>query len=206
MQNIYDECHVAGGMSAYEWERDPKRILFILARYKFVAKMLEGKELVLEVGCADGYGSRVVRQHVQNLDAIDIDTSSIVEAQQNCSPKWPINFMVRDILEQPRRLHGYDAVYALDLFEHFYVEQESVLLESLYDSASVCIIGTPSLESQAHASKLSKEGHVNCVSGHALKTKCLAYWDQVFMFSMNDEVVHTGFSPMSHYNFVLCVR
>jgi hypothetical protein len=26
----------------------------------------------------------------------------------------------------------------------------------------------------------------------------------VFLFSMNDEVVHTGFYPMAHYLFAVC--
>mgnify|MGYP007028595943 CR=1 FL=1 len=31
------------------------------------------------------------------------------------------------------------------------------------------------------------------------------FFDNVFLFSMNDEVVHTGFTPMAHYLFALCV-
>ncbi|MFM8835604.1 MAG: methyltransferase type 12, partial [Actinomycetota bacterium] len=30
------------------------------------------------------------------------------------------------------------------------------------------------------------------------------YFHSVFMFSMNDEVVHTGFFPMSHYLIAVC--
>ena len=33
----------------------------------------------------------------------------------------------------------------------------------------------------------------------------LRYFHDVFMFSMNDEVVHTGFHAMAHYLFALCV-
>ena len=29
------------------------------------------------------------------------------------------------------------------------------------------------------------------------------YFENVFVFGMNDEVVHTGFYPMCHYIFVL---
>ena len=32
------------------WDNDPRRMAFVLARYKFVAKMLEQKNRVLEVG------------------------------------------------------------------------------------------------------------------------------------------------------------
>ena len=42
-----------GLMSSQVWQDDPKRLLFVLARYKFVAKMFSGMNKVLEVGCAD---------------------------------------------------------------------------------------------------------------------------------------------------------
>lgn len=32
----------------------------------------------------------------------------------------------------------------------------------------------------------------------------LPHFHNVFMFSMNDEVVHTGYGKMSHYNIALC--
>ena len=67
------------------------------------------------------------------------------------------------------------------------------------------IFGMPSLESQLYASPASKEGHVNCKSGNDFKECMEKYFKNVFLFSMNDEVIHTGFEKMSHYLFTLCV-
>lgn len=202
--SIYEVCHEAGGMSAYDWERDPKRIGFILARYTFVAKMLAGKGKVLEVGCADGYGSRVVRQAVSYLDAVDIDRESIIEAQRNnYTSNWPVTYIHDDVLSVTDK---YDAIYALDVLEHVLPYNSAAFLAHLASLAPVCIIGTPSLESQSYASELSKQGHVNCMSGETLRAECRNHWPQVFMFGMNDSVLHTGFLPMSHYLFALCVR
>ena len=61
------------------------------------------------------------------------------------------------------------------------------------------IVGIPSIESQKYASKQSKEGHVNCKNGEEFRSVMLEYFENVFMFSMNDEVVHTGYFGMSHY-------
>jgi hypothetical protein len=44
------------------WHTDPKRLVFVLSRYKFVAKMLSGANRVLEVGCGDGWPIRIVLQ------------------------------------------------------------------------------------------------------------------------------------------------
>ena len=51
---------------------DPKRLTFTLARYKFVAKMLAGYGHVLEVGCGDGFATRIVVQDVGALTAVDL--------------------------------------------------------------------------------------------------------------------------------------
>lgn len=67
------------------------------------------------------------------------------------------------------------------------------------------MFGMPSLESQVYASHLSKLEHVNCKRGEELKACCLKYFNHCFVFSMNDEVVHTGFYPMAHYLLALCV-
>src|SRR3990167_4161026 len=99
---------------AYDFDDDPKHLVFTLARYKFVAKMLTGKNSVLEVGCGDGLKYRVVAQAVGSLTAFDSDAVLIARAQAERSPKWPIDFHCRDALSD---LYGpFEAVYTLDLF------------------------------------------------------------------------------------------
>jgi len=63
----------------------------------------------------------------------------------------------------------------------------------------ICIIGMPSIESQLYASEISKAGHVNCKNGETLREFMYLWFESTFIFSMNDEVVHTGFFPMSQY-------
>ena len=58
---------------------------------------------------------------------------------------------------------------------------------------------------QAYASALSKAGHVNCKTGPQLREALRRHWQEVFLFGMNDEVLHTGFAPMQQYRFAVCV-
>ena len=195
-----------GLMINESWNQDPKRTLFTLARYKFVAKMFAGLENVLEVGCADAFGTRLIQQSVEKVTAIDFDPVFIDDAKSRYDPQWPIEFYVHDMLDGP--VPGkYDAIYSLDVLEHIEPINEhkfvSNMIASLVESGSI-IVGMPSLESQAFASPQSKAGHVNCKSGDALKALFKQYFHNVFLFSMNDEVVHTGFAPMAHYIIVLC--
>lgn len=195
-----------GLMINESWNEDPKRTLFTLSRYKFVAKMLAGYERVLEVGCADAFATRIVQQAVGHITAVDFDPVFVEDAQQRSNPHWPMSLAVHDMLAGP--VDGeFDAVYSLDVLEHIEPHKERTFIQNMIAplrSSGVAIIGMPSLESQSHASPQSKAGHVNCKTGEALRALCKEYFDHVFLFSMNDEVVHTGFSPMAHYLIVLC--
>ena len=66
------------------------------------------------------------------------------------------------------------------------------------------VIGMPSLNSQAYASPQSKIGHINCKQAPEIKALLQEFFAHVFIFSMNDEVVHTGFHAMAHYYLALC--
>ena len=188
------------------WQSDPKRLVFSLARYKFAAKMLSGKDRVLEVGCGDAFDSRIVVQEVGHLCAVDFDPVFVQDALDRMDDQWPFECLVHDILEAP--VPGpFDAAYSIDVIEHIAPEHERTFLTNIVRSLTpegVLIIGTPSLNSQAYASELSKQGHVNCKDHQQLKTLLLDYFHHVFLFSMNDEVIHTGFYAMAHYLLALC--
>src|SRR5579863_2052004 len=66
-----------GLMSNQVWTDDPRHLVFTLARYKFIAKMLTGRDHVLEVGCADAFGTRLVLQEVNRLTATDFDQTFV---------------------------------------------------------------------------------------------------------------------------------
>ena len=188
------------------WHGDPKRLVFVLSRYKFVAKMLSGKKRVLEVGCGDAFPIRIVLQEVGELHAVDIDPLFIEDARERADPKWPFTCAVHDMLSGP--VAGtFDGAYSLDVLEHIEPASERRFLENILASLTAdaaLIVGMPSIESQTYAAPLSKIGHINCKSGPALKALMLEYFENVFMFSMNDEVIHTGYQPMAQYLFAVC--
>jgi predicted SAM-dependent methyltransferase len=98
-------------------------------------------------------------------------------------------------------------MYSLDVLEHILPENEELFLKNMAASLSAhgtMVIGMPSLESQGYASPMSKEGHVNCKTMPDLKATMQRHFHNVYMFSMNDEVVHTGYHKMAHYIFALC--
>jgi 2-polyprenyl-3-methyl-5-hydroxy-6-metoxy-1,4-benzoquinol methylase len=195
-----------GYMSNQTWHDDPRRLLFSMSRYKFVSKMLSGRQNVLEVGCGDGFCARIVRQEVARLTVTDHDPLFIRDFAERQDARWPIEAKVIDVMAGPI-VGDFDAAYCLDVLEHIPENRESIfirnLLAGLLPHAAV-IVGMPSLESQSYASAPSREGHINCKTATDLKKLMDKYFYHTFSFSMNDEVVHTGHHKMAHYLFALC--
>ena len=195
-----------GLMTNQIWYDDPRRLAFVLARYKFVSRMLSGCRNVGEVGCGDAFGTRIVMQEVQDVTVYDFDPVFIEDIRMRQDERWPLKAEVHDIVEAPLpRRH--QALFSLDVLEHIAPEHEHAFVRNMCASLpdnGLLVIGTPSLESQSYASQPSIAGHVNCKSGNELKTFLSDYFRNVFILSMNDEVVHTGFSPMAHYLFAIC--
>ncbi|MBN9518709.1 class I SAM-dependent methyltransferase [bacterium] len=198
-----------GVYSGQTWRDDPRRLVFMLARYKFVAKMLSGKARVVEIGASDVFGARLVMQEGCRVTATDFDPVFLADARDRMAADgWACETLTHDMLTGPVPPADFDAAYSLDVFEHITPDREDVFVHNVARSVTadgVALIGSPSLQSQAYASPASKAGHVNCKDGAAYKAVMLRHFKNVFLFSMNDEVVHTGFSPTAHYLFALCV-
>ena len=198
-----------GVLKNWEWHDDPRRLAISLSRYKFVAKMFKGRDSVLEVGCGDGFCAPIVRQEVKKLTITDVDRTYIDDIKARTKPpeheKWPIEVVVVDIRVED--LPGkHDGIYALDVFEHIPASDEDAAMRRIIKALAphgAVIIGMPSLESQQHASPQSKAGHINCKTEDQLRGFMQRHFDNVFIFAMNDEVVHTGFGPMAHYRLAL---
>ncbi|MHB1446952.1 MAG: class I SAM-dependent methyltransferase [Acidimicrobiales bacterium] len=195
-------------MTNQVWYEDPRRLAFLLSRYKFVSRMMMGRRDVGEVGCGDAFGTRIVLQEVPKVTVYDFDPVMIDDVVGRDDPRWHLEACVHDIVSAPLpRLH--DGIFSLDMIEHIEPSNEDDCVANLRDSLQaegLLVIGSPSLESQAYASPQSKAGHVNCKAAPDLRALLGRYFATVLLFSMNDEVVHTGFHPMAHYLFAVCAQ
>lgn len=200
---------IMGPSAGSTWTKDPKRLLFMLSRYKFVGKMFVGFENVLEIGCGDAWASRIVRQHVKKLTAVDYDNRFTSAAAKLSTDHWPIELLTHDPLNPKTSFHSkFDGIYLLDVFEHIAQSNEQKMLDAIkgmLTPSGAVIIGMPSLESQSLILPEKRDpGHINCKSGMDLLQLMRDNFDNAFLFSMNDEVVHTGYHSMAHYLIVLC--
>lgn len=204
--------------SASTYFLDPFYWVFKFSRYKHVSRLLEGKELVLEIGCGDGLASPIVASNVEHLICVDFLPELIDYAKKNIQPVHVnAHFFLHDIIKDCAPLSlikaindtklVYDAVFCLDVFEHIKPDEVTYFLNGILNSIGpngVAIIGIPSLESQEYASAMSKIGHVNCMSKKQLFNQLKSYFSNVFIFGINDETLHTGYGSMCHYLLALC--
>lgn len=205
LQNYDDPSNtiMMGPHTGYQYRTDPKHLCFVLSRYKFCSKLLGGKASVLEVGCGDAFGTPIVAQAVKTLTAIDWDEQLVLSAQKRLSFLENCSFAQHDLVEKP--IEGkFDAIYSVDVLEHIDSRKEAEFMKNCCTSMvdqGIFIAGTPNIKAEAYASASSKLGHINLKDAVGLEQLLMKYFQTVFVFSMNDEVVHTGFSNMAHYLF-----
>ncbi len=198
---LKEERIVLGPYASHSVRTDAKHLCFVLSRYKFCAKLLEGKQQVLEIGCGDAVGLPIVAQAVGRVYATDWDAAIIEENKQRASFLSNCTFSQFNIVERPFT-ETLDAVYLLDVIEHLEPSEEPRVMEHITKSlahAGICLVGTPNKEASRFASPQSEVGHINMKNHRELRALMERHFSNVFLFSMNDEVVHTGYYPMAHY-------
>jgi 2-polyprenyl-3-methyl-5-hydroxy-6-metoxy-1,4-benzoquinol methylase len=191
---------ILGRYASYWVRKTPRRLLHSLSYYKFAAKMIGREKRVLDVGCNEGLGTWLLSRECGFAKGIDFDAEAIRTAQKNF-PYPQAEFAEQDILKESVP-GSWDAVVNFDVIEHIYpahADQFLIALKRQLTNEGLAIIGTPSLISQQFASEISKKGHVNVYSPERLEETLRAHFEYVFLFSANDEVVHTGYPGLAHY-------
>lgn len=194
---------------------DIKKSMITLARYKFASKMLEYKKdfRILELGCNEGVGTFFFTQMPNCVEyvGVDINREAIKWGTNNIKPNAEqlgkkVSFLEADFLGGELG-GGYDAVVSLDVIEHIQKSDEKKYMKTIIKNLKndgVAIIGTPNIKMCQYQSEETKKVHVNMFEQKRLYSLLNTVFYNVFLFSMNDEVIHTGFAPMSCYYFALC--
>ncbi len=194
-----EACMSIGPHSSYQLHHTPRRILFSLSRYKFAAKLIGEKKKVLELGCSDGLGTHLLAEFNEEVLGVDFDREVIDWSKANVKTK-NVRFLCDDFLG--KTYGAFDAVIAFDVIEHIYQRNEKNFFQTLCRNLiidGICIVGTPNITASKYSGKIVNDAHVNLYSAERLKKTMENYFNNVFMLGSNDEVIHTGFPPMSQY-------
>ena len=195
-----------GRYASNDYMKDPIHLGIVASRYKFCARMFQDFSQVMEVGCGDGYGAAIVASKVHRLTCTDINAKLLEENRDRQGMFKNITYEFFDFRDAlyPKKMDG---IYLVDVIEHIYKEEENRFMTHLTASLSnhgSMIIGTPNKSAEKYSSPCSRDAHVNLKDHRALMELGKRFFHNVFLFGMNDEVLHTGYPQMAHYLWVLC--
>lgn len=180
-----------------------------LARFKFVARMLRPTDRVLDIGCGQGVGAYFYSRFAKTVTGLDLYAD-----QDRATARFGadnLSFIAGDILAPPPTIteNTFDAITCVDVIEHFHQPDGERIIAGYRDLLSdggMMILGTPSRFSQPYRSVGSRDSHFHEYEPEELRGLCDRHFKRTLMFSMNDEVVHTGFDKLAWFFFVLCFR
>jgi hypothetical protein len=69
----------------------------------------------------------------------------------------------------------------------------------------IFVVGTPNVSAEKLAGEPLRAAHLNLFDAERLHDLAQRHFSNVFSFSANDEVVHTGFAPLAQYLIAVCV-
>jgi cyclopropane fatty-acyl-phospholipid synthase-like methyltransferase len=190
-----------GPWTSYSLVHDAKHMSFVLARYKFCAKMLEGKRRLMEVGCGDGFGLPILAQSAERVHAVDWDLRLLSGNARRLQHLDNVSYVHADLNVDAPDL-TVDGAVLIDVIEHLEPAKEATFIRNVVRCLTedgALITGTPNVTASQYASPRSEAQHINLKSQDTLRALMEQYFHNVFMFGMNDEVVHTGYPPMCHY-------
>jgi 2-polyprenyl-3-methyl-5-hydroxy-6-metoxy-1,4-benzoquinol methylase len=190
-----------GPWTSYSLINDPKHMCFVLARYKFCAKMLEGKRTVMEVGGGDGFGIPIIAQTAESVYIVDWDDRLLEGNARRLAHLKNVVYVNVDLNVSSPDIQV-DAAFMIDVIEHLDPSTEETFMRNVLrclKTDGVLITGTPNVTASQYASPRSQVQHINLKSMKTLRELTDRYFTNVFMFGMNDEVLHTGYAPMCHY-------
>ncbi len=205
-EEIEAEPITLGRYTADDFISNPKQVCIVASRYKFVSKMLDGVATVLEIGCGDGFGSVIVGKSVGKLLCADINEALLADNAARNSFLNNVEYRYVDFREKPLESRV-KAAFLVDVIEHIFPDEEGVFLDNITASIEdngVLLIGTPNKAAEQYASEWSKRAHINLKTFQELRDLAEQRFHNVFMFGMNDEVLHTGYPEMCHFLWAVC--
>jgi len=180
------------------------QLLVRLARYKFVAKHLKKTDRVFEIGSGVGVGAQFLAQHCAFVKGIEFKDDEIARANA-VKRRSNVEFVQGDFFDMDEK-EKFDAIINLDVIEHMPENIGEKLIAKTtrhLEKNGMMIIGTPSIYSFPYQGPQSKAAHIKCYDQEELLKIVNRYYGRTLAFSMNDEMVHTGFSKLAWYYFIV---
>ena len=189
--------------------KNPLMATVKLARYKFVSKMLDKNDYVVDVGCGGGLSTFYYSNFCRKAVGIDNDARRIKEWKEFKNKK--LDFVNLNALDISKLNFDVNCIINVDFIEHitkryyFYKKLQKISTKSKNRRNKMLIIGTPSYYSKKYRAKHNLLHHKHEYKPDELYEICAKNFSRVFKFTMNDELVHTGFDKLGWFFFLICI-
>lgn len=163
--------------------RDPRHLVFVLSWYKFAARMACKGRRILELGCNEGIGVPILTEFSESYLGIDMHAPAMEVSRQNWSGE-KIEFITDNFLE--KKYGEFDSVISFDVRRQINPGDEFRLLQTIclnLGSDGVCLLGAPDVKRWVNSLR--------------------KFFYNIFIFSMNDEVIQAGLLPTADYFLVM---
>lgn len=196
-----------GKMGDQKWMiENPLMTTIKFSRFKFASKLISQNDTLLDIGCGQGLSSIFFSDYCKFVYGVDLLSDFLNHDRKN------IKFIKKSIFNIHKKNFNrkINIITLIDFIEHFKKSDGALILSKcsklLEKKGGTLIVGTPSVYSSKYRSKRSKKQHIHEYDGMELKNLCSQYFNRTFLFSMNDELVHTGFYKLAWFNFVICIK
>jgi len=110
-----------------------------VARYEFAKTYLLSEDIVLDMACGTGYGTKLLSNHCQTISGVDISSVAIKYAKSKYRNK-NIEFIVGDFFSYTKKA---DAVISFETIEHIkYDGNFADIIQKLADYSNRIVIGS----------------------------------------------------------------
>ncbi len=208
-----EENVALGPHASFHWRNSRRHLLFSAARYKFAMKMIgnlyePNEKTILDLGCSDGFGTHFVAEYAAFVLGVDFDEEAVGYAIRYNSAQ-NVSYKLDNFLGGASYGEGFDGIVSFDVIEHIYPENEGKYMETVLRNlreTGTFVIGTPSLEAQQYSKESVTGAHVNVYRGEDFYKMLKRYFHQVYLFTQNDEMIHTGHLRMANYLIAVCAH
>ena len=191
--------------------KNPMMATVKLARYKFVSKMLDKNDKIIDIGCGGGLSTFYYSNFCKQALGIDIDETRRNEWKTFKTKK--INFICSDYKDIQKINYDANCIINVDFIEHLSKKEGELFIKNCKEFLSnqknrrnkMLIIGTPSFYSKKYRAKHNLKNHKYEYKPDELYDLCSEHFSRILKFSMNDELVHTGFDKLSWFFFLICI-
>lgn len=192
-----------GPQATDQWLNAPDHLAMVLARYRAAAALIGDAERVIEFGCGEGVGARILGKG-RSYTGVDTDTDAISVTYEH-----DVLCLEHDILNPNRPLtfrnrfgQKAEAVVSLDVIEHIPSDREADFMQAacaVLSAYGVCVIGTPNAAFEHLASPQSRAGHINLYTHERLHALMSKHFRVIQSFGMQDTSIHMGHPSARHY-------